>query len=113
MEYGHGLSEKHLQIIKNILTKNSSTIEKAALFGSRATNSYKSNSDIDLVLYGNLKEKTADNLWTCFFESFLPYKVDLNVYDQIKSTPLKKHIDNHSKVLFTKKQLYQNKQKIK
>ena len=81
-------------------------IEKVSLFGSRARGSFQNYSDIDLVLYGDIEEKTVDLLWTAFYESYLPYTVDLKVYQDISYTPLKEHIERYGKTLFTKKDLY-------
>ena len=75
-------------------------VESVALFGSRATGTYKSYSDIDLVLYGKLDEATLDRLWTCFQESSLPYKVDVKAYEMIHHPPLKEHIDRFARPLF-------------
>lgn len=102
----HGLNERQIGIIKGILAATTPDIEKVSLYGSRATGEYKSHSDIDLVLYGDIKESVSDRLWTCFLESHLPYKVDISVYDHIAYPPLKRHIDQHGKTLLTKKELY-------
>ena len=52
MTINHGLQEQQLEIIKDICRKFANCIDKVSLFGSRATGSYKSYSDIDLVVYG-------------------------------------------------------------
>ena len=108
MTIDHGLQEKQLEIIKDICGKFANCIDKVSLFGSRATGSYKSYSDIDIVVYGNISDKCVDNLWTHFHESSLPYKVDINAYHLIAHQPLKDHIDRHSKTLFSKNQLLNN-----
>ena len=86
--------------------ENCPGIEKASLLGSKATGTYKSYSDIDLELYGNIDEAKADRLWTCFSESLLPYKVDIYIYRHINYPPLKRRIDQQGQILFTKEQLY-------
>ena len=105
MTIDHGLQEKQLELIKDICGKFANCIDKVSLFGSRATGSYKSYSDIDLVVYGNINDKSINNLWTRFHESSLPYKVDINAYHLITHQPLKDNIDRHSKTLFSKNQL--------
>ena len=102
----HGLNKNQIRIIRDILSRNVSNIDKVSLYGSRATGKYKNYSDIDLVLYGDIDETEADHLWTCFDESLLPHKVDVTVYQQITSSPLKHHIDQQAKTLFTKQQIY-------
>lgn len=96
----HGLSKSQLEIIKNILVPFSQKISRVALFGSRATGLYRPNSDIDLVLYGDIEEKTVDCIWTHFAESSLPVKVDVLAYNLLTYAPLKMHIDNVNRPIF-------------
>ena len=95
----HGLSNDQLRVIKETLERFAPAVESVSVFGSRATGTYKSYSDIDLVLYGNLDEETIDRLRTCFSESHLPYKVDIAAYNLVKYPPLKEHIDRVAKPL--------------
>ena len=95
----HGLSEHQVRLIKNVLERFAPAVESVSVFGSRATGTYKSYSDIDLVLYGDLNEETIDRLWTCFAESSLPYKVDVTAYNLLTHPPLKEHIDRVAKSL--------------
>ena len=101
-EFYHGLSDSQLQTIKNILRECPAPVESVSLFGSRATGTYKSNSDIDLVLYGDIDSASIDKLWTLFHESNLPYNVDVNAY-QLVHDP--EHIDSRAKALFTQAEL--------
>ena len=98
----HGLSEKQLNLIRDIIKEFAPAVESVSLFGSRATGSYGSCSDIDMVLYGDI---TVDRLWTCFHESSLPYKVDLVAYRLVKYPPLKAHIDRFAKTLLPAERL--------
>ena len=102
----HGLSTRHIGGIAKILRENCPAIQKASLFGSRATGRYKSYSDIDLVLYGDINAATADRLWTLFDESSLPYKVDVQVFDLVGYPPLIRHIEEQAQTLLTKEQIY-------
>jgi predicted nucleotidyltransferase len=94
MQIDHGLSDKQLEIIKNVLVPFKDVIKSVGLFGSRATGKYRSNSDIDIVLYGALDEQTADRIFTLINDSNLPVKVDVQVYHLITYLPLKTHIDS-------------------
>ena len=58
----HGLSENQLKIICRTLIPFIDNIESISLFGSRATGLYKPNSDIDMVIYGSVDEKTINRL---------------------------------------------------
>jgi len=102
-----GLTQKQLNIIRDILAPYHSNIDIVGLFGSRATGTFRDNSDIDMVLFGDIDEKAIDHLRTLFDESDLPVKMDLHAYDLVVYSPLKDHIDNVMKPLFTKDDLKQ------
>lgn len=101
----HGLKQKYLDTLRSVLLPFSERIEKVGLFGSRATGLYRSNSDIDLVVYGLIDEKTIDRIFTLLEDSNLPFKTDIQAYDLVKYLPLKKHIDTNMVLLFTHEQL--------
>ena len=102
----HGISKRDLLTIRSILISTCSNIDKVCLFGSRATGEFNSSSDIDLVLYGDISERTNDRLITRFQESSITHKVDIVTYQAINYPPLKDHIDAVAKTLFTSKTLY-------
>ena len=101
----HGLSERQLMVLKQILSLYAEEIASVDLFGSRASGDYRPNSDVDLVLRGSLKEKQIDRLWTMFHESNLPFSVDVKNYEMTTYPPLKAHMDNVCKPLFTQQDL--------
>ena len=89
------LNKKTWQDIKKIFSKNKK-VEKVVLFWSRAKNTYKKTSDIDLVLFWkDLKIRDILNLKNDFEESDIPYFVDLVNFNSIKSDELKKHIEEY------------------
>lgn len=96
----HGLTLEQINIIHKILLPFLNQIERVGLFGSRATGLYRSNSDIDLVIYGSLDEKAMDRIFTLLNDSNLPFKVDVQVYELINYPPLKNHIDSDMLPLF-------------
>ena len=105
MAVNHGLSERQLRTIKRILSRYADEITRADLFGSRAMGNYRSNSDVDLVLRGSIREESIDRLWTLFHESNLPFSVDVKSYDLTTHAPLKAHIDKVCQPLFTQGEL--------
>lgn len=104
-ELDHGLTPSHLESIREILAPYYNQITRVSIFGSRATGNYRANSDIDLVLYGDLEEPLVNRLWTLFDESNLPFTVDVEGYDLIENAPLKEHIDRVGRKLFTQQEL--------
>lgn len=101
----HGLSDRQLTVLKQILSLYAEEIASVDLFGSRATGDYRPNSDIDLVVRGSLKEKQIDRLWSIFQESSLPFSVDVKSYELTTYPPLRSHIDKVCKTLFTQEDL--------
>ena len=101
----HGLSDRQLTVLKQILSHFADEIASIDLFGSRATGDYRPNSDIDLVVRGTIKEKQIDRLWTMFHESNLPFSVDVKSYELTTYPPLKAHMDKVCKHLFTQEDL--------
>jgi predicted nucleotidyltransferase len=96
----HGLSPTMLRTIHEVLKPYSAEIERVGLFGSRATGTYRDNSDIDLVLYGTFNEATLNRIVTLFKESTLPVTVDVVAYHLITHAPLREHIDRVVRTLF-------------
>lgn len=96
----HGLTDREVGILREVLAPYADLITRAGLFGSRATGRAQPNSDIDLVLYGPIDQATLDRLWTLFDESGLSRRVDLMAYDLIEHPPLKAHIDRVMVPLF-------------
>jgi uncharacterized protein len=98
----HGLTPPQMQLISTILRPYARKITLVGLFGSRATGTYRANSDIDLVLYGTLAAREVDRLHSLFEESALPMKVDVVAYDLIDHPPLQAHITAVMQPLFAK-----------
>lgn len=89
----YGLSFQQLENISNVF-KKFPEVESAVLFGSRAKNTYKPSSDIDISLTGkdinlNLLSKIIHQL----DDLLLPYQFDVSVYHQIQNPELLDHIE--------------------
>ncbi|NUN15685.1 MAG: nucleotidyltransferase domain-containing protein [Myxococcales bacterium] len=89
----HGLTPDQMEQIAAVLHPYADKIETVGLFGSRAQGTYRPNSDVDLVIRGNLDEADVDRLYTLFEESSLPFQFDVIAYHRIAYPPLKRHID--------------------
>ena len=99
------LTSRQRAIIRDILAPYRHRIDRVALFGSRATGRARANSDIDLVLYGDLDEAEVDRLRTSFDESALSVSVDLVAYGPSVYPPLRRHIDETACDLFLRSDL--------
>ena len=97
----HGISEAALKTIRAVLATCDDEITQVDLFGSRAAGRYRRNSDIDLVVYGDVGDAAIDRLRTRFIESSLPVSVDIFSYERMTHRPLKTHVDLVTTRLFT------------
>lgn len=87
-----GLNEQILEAIKNTFIQYSD-IEWAKMFGSRAKGNYRSNSDIDISLGGDISQSTLGLVSLDLDELLTPYRFDVNAYKSINHNKLKEHID--------------------
>ena len=88
-----GLTERDMSTINEILGKFPE-IESVLIFGSRAKSTHKLGSDIDLAIMATgVTEAVLGKLNNYFYESNLPYFVDLICYPSLKDIALKEHID--------------------
>lgn len=96
----HGLTSRDLDTIGHILATYAEQITQVELFGSRATGTYRDNSDVDILLHGTISQAEIDHLWTLFHESNLPMSVDVNSYELTTLPKLKMHMEEVRKPLF-------------
>ncbi|MGD9200910.1 MAG: restriction endonuclease subunit S [Chitinispirillia bacterium] len=97
----YGLSEKQFYEIVSFFKKNPA-IEKAVLFGSRAMDTFKEASDVDIAIFG--KETTAFTAQRLKSEledeTYLPFFFDVIAYNTISDENLKKHIGKKGVVIY-------------
>ena len=97
-----GLKPVHRWLIRAILA-NATRVERAVLFGSRATGTFGKASDIDLALEGpDLDLSDLAYLRGEFTESALPYEFDLIIRAEIASPELEKHIEQCGVMFYEK-----------
>ena len=90
----YGLSEEQLKQIQDIISSYNE-IEEAILFGSRAMDTYKEASDVDIALKGkNVNTSLAARLkYRLEEDTYLPFFFGFIAYPTITNQALKKHID--------------------
>lgn len=97
-----GLTDKDLQFIVEVM-KDYPQIDEAIIFGSRALQTYRKGSDIDLALKGkDIAETTYKISASLNEESPLPYYFDVLDYNLIDNDDLKDHIDRIGKQIYKK-----------
>ena len=98
----YGLKQHTIAAIRAVLAQHG-LVTKAMLYGSRAKGDYHNGSDIDLTLMG--EGLTLDELFrieTELDDLFLPYKIDLSLYDRIENRDLIDHIERVGAVFYQK-----------
>jgi uncharacterized protein len=102
------LTRVEREILARTLAPFAYRIERVAVFGSRATGLARPNSDIDLVLYGDVDSELEGRIWTLLDDSQLAVPVDVVAYAMIRHEGLKRHIDTTAVVVFEAKDLLAN-----
>ena len=100
MKLNFDITTEEFRIVRDILERNLSIDCKVWVFGSRAKNQARFNSDLDLAIEGKDKvsPKIIYQLKEDFTESKLPYTVDILDMNDIK--PHFRDIVNQQKALF-------------
>ena len=98
-----GLNQKQLQLITETIV-SFPEIEKVFIFGSRAIDTNRPCSDIDLALSGQQLTRTICNRFSSALDDLtLPFLFDVVDYNQIENDNLKTSIDTEGKVFFERK----------
>lgn len=82
--------------------KNTPSIHKAVIFGSRAKGDHKFYSDIDIALYGDLDLFEVERIACDLDELPLIYTFDVVAYNLLENPALKAHIDRIGRVIYKK-----------
>lgn len=86
-----GISPIHWQKILSLFVPYKQ-IESVILFGSRAMGNFRKGSDIDLCLKGNIDSDIIPKILNEYELFFLPWKLDIVIWNQIQNSDLKEHI---------------------
>ena len=97
-----GLKDAHREAIVAALAANG-RVERAVLFGSRATGTNTVTSDVDIALFGERLTLTdLARLSVAIEEIPMAQSVDLILYDSIRDRTLLKHIQSDGIDWFTR-----------
>ena len=100
MEMNDGLTPTYREEIRAILAK-AAHVDRAVLYGSRATGAFGRASDVDLALEGkNLGLPDLLSLRSEFAESSLPYEIDLIIRAEIANPELENRIAKQGKMFY-------------
>ena len=107
-----GLSRDELAQIRAIL-ETVPSVDKAVLFGSRAMGLARTNSDVDIMLYGDgLKMQDIMQISSLLEETTLPYQFDL-IHHDAENPALLEHVEQYGKVIFQREKIKNSRCEVK
>ncbi len=90
-----GLKDRHRAAIVAAITANR-RVERAVLFGSRATATNTVSSDVDIALFGDHLTLTDQARLSAIIDQLpIAQSVDLVLHNSIESQALREHIETH------------------
>ena len=96
-----GLKESTISQMQAVFS-NYPCIDKAVIYGSRATGNYRNGSDIDITLLGEqLTYEQLNRIETQLDDLMLIYSIDLSLFKCIDSPDLIEHINRVGQVFYT------------
>lgn len=99
-----GLSDTVIKKFKTVFSKHPQ-VEEVLIYGSRAKNTFREGSDIDLTLKGTAIDQTIlTQIWLDLDALNTPYLIDLSIYNSLTSTNLLEHIDRIGKTFYSKQE---------
>ncbi len=99
-----GFSPEDLKAMEKVF-QSSPDVEKVLLFGSRAMNTFKPASDVDIALIykPDNYHTLAEVKYKLEEETKIPYFFDVLDFKTIDTPELKEHIKNHGVMIYIKK----------
>lgn len=97
----YGLEDEELKLIIDCIKKYYK-VEELYLIGSRASGNYKYNSDIDLVIKGDIEFSTYLMIQSDLEDLNLIYFIDLLNYSLLNDENLIAEINKCNKILYSK-----------
>lgn len=96
-----GLKQADIEKIQTVFRMHAE-IEQAVLYGSRALGTYRTGSDIDLTLKGDIPVNLLFEIETELDDLLLPYQIDLSIISAIDNQDLIDHINLVGQVFYEK-----------
>jgi uncharacterized protein len=96
-----GLDERARRLLSDVFQRHPQLIE-ARVFGSRALGTHRPESDVDLVLYGDVDDALAARIAGELDELPLPYGFDVRAYSGLRHPALREHVDRVGTPIFAR-----------
>lgn len=95
-----GIAEAHWHLILDVFRKHPQ-ISDIILYGSRAKGNFRQGSDIDIAIKGaDIPSHVLTQIDLDYEDLYLPWTLDVRVYNDIRNDALKDHIDRIGISLF-------------
>ncbi len=86
------LNGKELDLIRDLF-RHHPDVQEVRIFGSRAKGTHTPRSDVDLAVWGMDSVLRVEHLAAELDELPLPYRFDVQAFEQISHEPLRAHIE--------------------
>jgi predicted nucleotidyltransferase len=96
-----GLDPRARALVWAVLARHPEVTE-TRVFGSRALERHRPESDVDLALFGDVDEALATRIAGELDELPLPYTFDVCAYSSLRHNPLREHIDRVGRRFFVR-----------
>ena len=98
----YGLTDREWNKLLALFASNE-RIEQAILYGSRAKDTFKPFSDVDITLVGaDLSRKDLNQIYMEVDDLLLPYQFDLSLFHSLNNKDLIDHIQRRGIVIYNK-----------
>ena len=95
------VADKTMAMMRDIFADNPD-LQKVVLYGSRATGKAWEYSDIDLATFGIEDRYEVAKISYALEDLPIPQICEIQPYERITSQPLKRHIDTHGIVIYSR-----------
>ncbi len=97
-----GLSDEIIERFSDVFSKYT-LVEEIVIYGSRAKNTFREGSDIDLTIKGkNIDHNTFSKIWLELDALNTPYFIDISIFNELTSKSLIEHINRIGKTFYSK-----------
>lgn len=96
-----GLTQDEISLMQAVFRRHPE-VHEVKIYGSRALDSHRPNSDIDFAIWGKIDRHVIGKISRELDELPLPYTFDVTDYAAITHPPLARHIDEFGKPFFRK-----------
>lgn len=96
-----GLSDQIMASLRQVFSQYPA-VEKAVMYGSRATGAYRAHSDIDIAIMApNMTDREFSQLWNALDDLPILFKLDAVHFERMTNPRLRENISNEGIDIYT------------